>query len=459
MTPSSIPDAEERLFVEAARTSYRRLKEWERQHPNATLGEIELKTREERRLLMGQLIPLLLADRRRDDPQARPRCPKCGKRMTLQDDGSVPVETLEGRITLERPYYYCRSCHEGFFPLDQSLHLVGQLSEGVQEQAVEEAACSPSFEQAAQHFSRLSGVPISDTTVHELTQLYGGRQVAHEAEAAQAAATPPARGVPGPGPHAIPAPERVAVSQDGTTILTRKGYKEVKVCSISLFELQKDHERGKKGAKQLTHHSYCAGLWDHETLNVHFWWDMQRRQADRSPCQVAVADAAPWIWGNFAITVPKGQEIIDWWHALDYLWRVANTLFGEKTAAGAAWMDKRETELWEGHLGTLRDALLAAQPTSNQGRTAVRCAVAYLSEHEKRLQYPAFRAAGFPLGSGTVESACNTLVGWRMKHRGQRWIDSGANAILAVRSAILSDRWLEAWPSIYWPRQKSGASS
>jgi hypothetical protein len=116
MTPSSTPDPEEQLFVDAARTSYRHLKEWERQHPDATLGEIEQKTREERRLLMGQLIPLLLEDRRRDDPRARPRCPTCGKRMTLHDDRSVPVETLEGRITLERPYYHCRSCHEGFFP-------------------------------------------------------------------------------------------------------------------------------------------------------------------------------------------------------------------------------------------------------------------------------------------------------------------------------------------------------
>ncbi len=113
---SSPSDAEEELFVEAARTSYRRLKEWERQHPDATLGEIEQRTREERRLLMGQLLPLLLAERARDNPRARPHCPKCGKRMTLQGDRSVPVETLEGRMTLSRPYYYCRSCRERLFP-------------------------------------------------------------------------------------------------------------------------------------------------------------------------------------------------------------------------------------------------------------------------------------------------------------------------------------------------------
>jgi hypothetical protein len=347
----------------------------------------------------------------------------------------------------------------GFSPLDQTLHLTGQMSEGVCQQVVESAALCPSFEQGAQHFARLSGVPMSDTTAHELMQMYGGRQVTQEAAAAQAASTAPARGVPGPGPDASHVPERVAMSQDGTTILTRAGWKEVKVSTISRFELQQEQDSGRKGRKRLSAHSYCAGLWDHDTLNDHFWWDMQRRLADRSPCQVTLADAAPWIWGNFAVSAPKGHEIIDWWHALDYFWRVANALFGEKTPAATVWMEKRETELWDGHLDHMRDALTAAQPTTDEGRTAVRCALAYLTEHEKRLQYPAFRAAGYPLGSGCVESACNTLVGWRMKHRGQRWTDAGADAVLAVRSAVLSDRWPDAWAAIYWPTDPPAATS
>ena len=110
------PDPREEFFVDAARQSYRRLQQWQAEHPHATLGEIEQQTRAERRQLMGQLIPLLLADRGRDDPKARPACPHCGKQMGFQDDRSVPVQTLEGPITLTRPYYYCRSCHEGLFP-------------------------------------------------------------------------------------------------------------------------------------------------------------------------------------------------------------------------------------------------------------------------------------------------------------------------------------------------------
>src|SRR5450759_5223719 len=93
MAPSSTPDSEEQLFVEAARTSYRRLKEWERQHPNATLGEIEQKTREERRLLMAQLIPWLLADRRHDVPLfAATKTPRL---MCTQP--TVPLPAFPGR--------------------------------------------------------------------------------------------------------------------------------------------------------------------------------------------------------------------------------------------------------------------------------------------------------------------------------------------------------------------------
>ncbi len=110
------PAAREELFVEAARLSYRRLEQWQVDHPTATLGEIEQQTRQERRQLMGRLISLLISQRGEDKPHDRPCCPHCSKRMSFQGERSLPVETLEGPIQVTRPYYYCRSCHEGLFP-------------------------------------------------------------------------------------------------------------------------------------------------------------------------------------------------------------------------------------------------------------------------------------------------------------------------------------------------------
>jgi hypothetical protein len=64
------------------------------------------------------------------------------------------------------------------------------------------------------------------------------------------------------------------------------------------------------------------------------------------------------------------------------------------------------------------------------------------------MRYRRFRQAGYPLGSGTVESACKVVVQQRMKQAGMRWSRKGAQAMLALRCALLSDRWRQEWPSL-----------
>jgi len=45
---------------------------------------------------------------------------------------------------------------------------------------------------------------------------------------------------------------------------------------------------------------------------------------------------------------------------------------------------------------------------------------------------------GLMIGSGPVESACKVVVGQRLKQAGMRWTREGADAILALRTAVLS---------------------
>ena len=339
------------------------------------------------------------------------------------------------------------------------MHLRGRSSEGVQQAAVESGADKPSYKKAAAHFTRLTAVPMSGTTLAALVQEHGGHLVAQEAVAAEKASAPPERDTPGPGPQAPVPPERVALSQDGTTIHTYEGWKEVKVGSISEISLGPAKSPGGDPEVHLTKHSYCAGLWDHEELNRHFWWEMTRRGADRSPHQAALGDAAPWIWENFAVVAPKAEEGIDWWHGLEYFWGVGKAVLGEGTTETAAWMRAQETALWRGEVAVVRAAVAGLTPTTEAGQTKVRCALAYLTEHAQRLRYPELRAAGYPIGSGTVESACNSLVGGRLKQAGQRWSEGGANAVLAIRSALWSDRWLETWAGVYWPPPAKSTTS
>ena len=70
-------------------------------------------------------------------------------------------------------------------------------------------------------------------------------------------------------------------------------------------------------------------------------------------------------------------------------------------------------------------------------RRAVGTELAYFRRHRGRLDYPRYREQGLLIGSGPVEAACKSVVGQRLKGTGMRWCRAGADAILAVRTAVL----------------------
>jgi hypothetical protein len=45
-------------------------------------------------------------------------------RAQVQEHVGRTVETLVGPVKLERPYFYCRACRVGLYPLDNTLGLV-----------------------------------------------------------------------------------------------------------------------------------------------------------------------------------------------------------------------------------------------------------------------------------------------------------------------------------------------
>ena len=64
------------------------------------------------------------------------------------------------------------------------------------------------------------------------------------------------------------------------------------------------------------------------------------------------------------------------------------------------------------------------------------------------MQYPTFQAAGYPIGSGSVESAHKVVVAPRMNGAGMRWAREHVNPMLALRNAVCNDRWAEVWRQI-----------
>ena len=175
---------------------------------------------------------------------------------------------------------------------------------------------------------------------------------------------------------------------------------------------------------------------------------------------VALGDGAEWIWRHARayLGLPDVEmvEIIDLYHAYEYLWAVGNAVFGEGTAA-AAWVEPLKTRLYtEGAaplhaaLTTLARTVCAPDPaaaTESAAATAVRRALEYVTTNAARLDYPAFIARRFPIGSGAVESSCKSVVQARTKGAGMRWSAAGAQQVVSLRALHRSGRWEAFWQS------------
>ena len=160
----------------------------------------------------------------------------------------------------------------------------------------------------------------------------------------------------------------------------------------------------------------------------------------------SVNDGALWIWNITRMCYGRCVEILDWWHAVERLWTIAHQRFGAESPDAAGWVAAQKRRLADSQLRQVLRNI--RQLFLNKGALpeTVRQAIFYLFRNRYRMRYKEFRAAGYPIGSGTVESACKVVVQTRLKQAGMRWSRNGAQALLALRSCLLSDRWHIATP-------------
>jgi hypothetical protein len=149
--------------------------------------------------------------------------------------------------------------------------------------------------------------------------------------------------------------------------------------------------------------------------------------------------------------LPEGTIcILDLFHVMERLWKVAWCLFEEKSQKRAAhqWVEERLKRLLEGKVDSVIRGLryqATQHGLKGQKRKTVRDAADYFERNRDRMKYDAYLAAGYPIGSGVVEGACRHLVKDRMERTGMRWLPSGAQAMLDLRATYLNGEWEAFW--------------
>jgi hypothetical protein len=142
--------------------------------------------------------------------------------------------------------------------------------------------------------------------------------------------------------------------------------------------------------------------------------------------------------------------ILDLFHVMERLWKVAWCFFDEATQRRAAhqWVEERLRRLLEGKVDSvIRGMRYQATQRGLRGsrRKTVRDAAEYFERNQGRMKYDEYLAAGYPIGSGVVEGACRHLVKDRLERTGMRWTPSGAQAMLDLRGTYLNGEWNDFW--------------
>jgi hypothetical protein len=415
------------------------LLDYEETCPQATLGELEAEARGLSRDCFAPVLEALLGWRSQE-VEAYPGC-ECGDVPLYKGQQQRSQETFVGRITWQRGYYYCETCRRGRYPLDEALGIgPGQFSEGLQEGLCRLGAALP-FVPAAETFTALTGVSISPREGERLTEGRGGTLAAQQTRVQTQALA----GLEGTPSTATPTGAGVwAVALDAAKVRFDDGWHDVKAGVV--FWAQPRWDQGELVGGEATAQSYVGEVGPMEQAGARLYTEaVGRGIKPAEDLVVCLGDGAPSNWSQFALHFPKRVEVLDWYHGVEHLWAAGNGVFGQGTPEAQQWVAGRKEELWKGEVEKVLAAL--EQQGAQPGGPAAAAEVHYFETNRERMRYAEFRAQGYPVGSGTVESACKRVIGARLKQAGMCWTKAGAQAVLSLRAQLLSGRWETIWPS------------
>jgi hypothetical protein len=441
--------------------------QWEQQlsQDPGGFGEIQLEIQQHFRRGAEVLTASLLARvTQRPEMEAHVQRVRQDSVVPLRRPERRPLKLRVGELVVWLTVLYCPPRTRGPKQVDDQAHRAGLYPElaalgirhgdcpAVQALVARTVALCPSIEMARKELRR-QGLNLDKKTVRRIAEQLGKEFLAwrrREVLAWQLESTPPGNELAGC---------RVAVQIDGGRVRIRENkrspkkqkkgqrrkfntpWREPKVLVIFAFD-----EQGTM--KKLRQPLIDGTLLGPDHLAELAAWHLHRLGAAKAEVVVFLSDGATWIWERLdGIIARAGLErsrtvrILDWCHAVEHISRALTLLklsSYERTKAFVEMRTLMKQSRWTEVVAELQ-RLAGGRSKKHKVWTEIR----YLRKHGEagHLQYMTFKRRGLPFGSGAVESTIRRVINLRLKSNAMYWVEENAEAIFALRAALLSNRW------------------
>lgn len=180
--------------------------------------------------------------------------------------------------------------------------------------------------------------------------------------------------------------------------------------------------------------------------------EADKRDPDRHKTWLVVIDGDPdlerWVRAEAKRRGVQVTLVLDFIHALEYLWKASYAFHKEGTPEAEAWVLERLERLLQGKgssvaAGIRRSATM--QRLSKEARSSVDRCANYFLKRRNLMRYGDLLAMGAPIASGIIEGACRHLICDRLDLTGARWSLDGAEAVLRLRALLSSGDFNDYW--------------
>jgi hypothetical protein len=248
--------------------------------------------------------------------------------------------------------------------------------------------------------------------------------------------------------YTLPEPEEptatVTIGIDGTCLLMcEDGWRETMVGTIGFYDAG--------GERQQTIYLGATPEYGKATFLGRMEREIARVKASHPEARyVGLADGARGNWEFLGRHTEV--QVIDFWHAAEYLSDAGDVLFAGSTGAKKPWLEASCHRL-KHDPGAARQLIrdlkrLAAEKGVALRQPDLEATLTYFTNQSKagRMEYAGLVESHVPIGSGVTEAACKVLVKQRLCGSGMKWKEPGAAAVLSLRClTYTTGRWSQFW--------------